>query len=97
MANDIRIDHVGSMIRPARLLDARDAFAAGKLDRAALTKVEDECILEAIDLQRSAGIQVLTDGEFRRTAYTTDQYDAIEGFAPEYPVLEQTRPDRTKM
>jgi 5-methyltetrahydropteroyltriglutamate--homocysteine methyltransferase len=42
-------------------------------------------------------MQVLTDGELRRTAYTTDQYDAIEGFAREYPVVEQTRPDGVKV
>jgi 5-methyltetrahydropteroyltriglutamate--homocysteine methyltransferase len=97
MATEIRVDHVGSMIRPPKLLDARDDFAAGKIDRAALTKVEDDCILEAIDLQRDAGMQVLTDGELRRTSYTTDQYDAVEGFAPEYPVVEQRRPDGTKV
>jgi 5-methyltetrahydropteroyltriglutamate--homocysteine methyltransferase len=61
------------MVRPAKLLDARDAFAAGRIDRVALTAVEDECILEALELQRNAGMQVLTDGELRRTAYTTER------------------------
>jgi methionine synthase II (cobalamin-independent) len=97
MTSEIRVEHIGSMVRPARLMDARDAFAAGELDRAELTRIEDECILEALALQRGAGMQVLTDGELRRTAYTTDQYDAIEGFASEYPVVEQTRPDGTKL
>ena len=97
MATQLRVDHVGSLIRPARLLDARDAFAAGRIDRAELTRVEDECILEVLGLQNGAGVQVFTDGELRRTAYTTDQYDAIEGFAPAYPVVEQTRPDGTKV
>jgi 5-methyltetrahydropteroyltriglutamate--homocysteine methyltransferase len=97
MATPFRTDHVGSMVRPERLLDARDAFSAGKLSREELTRVEDECILEALDLQRGTGIEVLTDGEMRRDAYTTDQYDAIEGFAAEWPVVEQTRPDGTKV
>jgi 5-methyltetrahydropteroyltriglutamate--homocysteine methyltransferase len=83
------------LIRPARLLDAREAFKAGRIDRAELTRVEDDCILEALELQKSAGIPIFTDGELRRQAYTTDQYDAIEGFAPEYPIVEQTRPDGT--
>ncbi|HEU0073253.1 MAG TPA: hypothetical protein VFS30_04510 [Dehalococcoidia bacterium] len=97
MAMPFRTDHVGSMVRPARLLDARDAFQAGKLTRDERTRIEDECILEALDLQRHVGIEVLTDGEMRRDAYTTDQYDAIEGFAAEWPVVEQTRPDGTKV
>jgi 5-methyltetrahydropteroyltriglutamate--homocysteine methyltransferase len=97
MGTPYRTDHVGSMVRPERLLDARDAFAAGKLSRDELTRVEDECILDALALQMAAGISVLTDGEMRRDAYTTDQYDAIEGFADEWPIVEQTRPDGTKV
>jgi 5-methyltetrahydropteroyltriglutamate--homocysteine methyltransferase len=97
MATPYRTDHVGSLVRPERLLDARDAFQAGKLPRDELTRVEDECILEALDLQRAAGIAVLTDGEMRRDAYTTDQYDAIEGFVDDWPIVEQTRPDGTRV
>jgi 5-methyltetrahydropteroyltriglutamate--homocysteine methyltransferase len=97
MAAIYRTEHVGSMVRPARLLDARDAFEAGKITRDDLTKVEDECILEALALQKDAGIGVFTDGELRRTSYTTDQYDAVEGFAEKYPVVENTKPDGTKV
>ena len=97
MLTPYRTDHVGSMVRPERLLDARDALAAGKLSREALTQVEDDCILEALALQKAAGVSVVTDGEMRRDAYTTDQYDAIEGFADEWPIVEQTRPDGTKV
>ncbi len=85
------------MVRPERLLDARDAFQAGNLTREALTQIEDECILEALELQRGVGIEVLTDGEMRRDAYTTDQYDAIEGFAEKWPVVEQTRQNGSKV
>jgi 5-methyltetrahydropteroyltriglutamate--homocysteine methyltransferase len=92
-----RTDHVGSMVRPARLLDARDDHKAGKITSTQLAQVEDECILEALQVQRAAGIAVLSDGELRRTAYTTDQYDAIEGFAPEYPMVENTLPDGRKV
>ena len=97
MAIPFRTDHVGSMVRPERLLDARDRVQAGAMTHEELTQVEDECILEALDLQRGAGIDVLSDGEMRRDAYTTDQYDAIEGFADEWPVVEQTRPDGSKV
>jgi 5-methyltetrahydropteroyltriglutamate--homocysteine methyltransferase len=97
MAYAFRTDHVGSLVRPGRLLDARDEFKAGRLTREQLTAVEDACILEALEQQRSAGVAVLTDGEMRRDAYTTDQYDAVEGFAADYPVVEQTRPDGAKV
>src|SRR5215471_11851333 len=85
------------MIRPVRLLDARDDFAAGKINREQLRQVEDSCVLEALELQRTAGNGVLTDGELRRTSYTTDQYDAVEGFAEEYPIVENTLPDGRKV
>jgi 5-methyltetrahydropteroyltriglutamate--homocysteine methyltransferase len=97
MATTFRSEHVGSMVRPARLLDARDEYEAGRISREQLGHVEDECILEAIALQKAVGVDVLTDGELRRTSYTTDQYEAVEGFAPEYPLIEQTRPDGTKV
>jgi 5-methyltetrahydropteroyltriglutamate--homocysteine methyltransferase len=97
VTSEIRTEHVGSMVRPEKLLDIREAFQAGRIARNELTAVEDECILEALALQRQVGIDVLTDGEMRRTSYTTDQYDAVEGFAQEYPVVEQTRPDGTKV
>ena len=97
MADPYRTDHVGSLVRPARLLDARDEFKAGRITREQLTAVEDDCVLEVLDLQKRAGLSMLTDGEMRRDAYTTDQYDAIEGFADEYPVVEQTRPDGSKV
>ncbi len=92
-----RTDHVGSLVRPERLLVARESFKAGRLSLEELRAVEDECILEAFRRQRDIGIEVVTDGEFRRQSYTTDQYDAIEGFAAEYPMLESTRPDGVKV
>src|SRR5437868_6682093 len=97
MAPIYRTDHVGSLIRPERLLDARDEFHAGRLSREELTKIEDDCILEVLDLQKKAGIAVFPDGELRRDSYTTDQYAAVEGFADEFPVVEQTRPDGAKV
>ena len=88
-----RTDHVGSLLRPERLLVAREAFKAGRLPLDELRAVEDECILEVFQRQRDIGIEVFSDGEFRRQSYTTDQYEAIEGFAAEYPKAPSTRPD----
>ena len=92
-----RTDHVGSLVRPERLLVAREAFKAGRLPLDELRAVEDECILEALHRQRDIGIEVFSDGEYRRQSYTTDQYEAIEGFAAEYPRVENTRPDGEKV
>ena len=92
-----RTDHVGSLVRPERLLVAREAFKAGRMPLEELRGVEDECILEVFQRQRDIGVEVVTDGEFRRQSYTTDQYDAIEGFAAEYPKFESTRPDGVKV
>lgn len=88
-----RTDHVGSLLRPERLLVAREAFKGGRLPLEELRAIEDECILEVFQRQKDIGIEVFSDGEFRRQSYTTDQYEAIEGFAAEYPKFESTRPD----
>ncbi len=93
----LRNDQVGSLIRPQRLLDARAAYQGGKIAREQLTAVEDESILEALDLQRKTGIEILTDGEMRRDAFMTGLSENVEGFIDKYPVAEQTRPDGTKV
>jgi 5-methyltetrahydropteroyltriglutamate--homocysteine methyltransferase len=67
-----RADHVGSLLRPRRLLDARDANSRGLLTAAALREVEDECIREAVALQEDLGFHGITDGEFRRTWWHLD-------------------------
>ncbi|HEY1669450.1 MAG TPA: 5-methyltetrahydropteroyltriglutamate--homocysteine S-methyltransferase [Trebonia sp.] len=74
-----RADHVGSLLRPAALLAARDEFAAGKIDAAALAAVEDEAIRDAVKLQEDAGLRSATDGEFRREQWHADFLYAIPG------------------
>lgn len=61
-----RADHVGSLLRPPKLLKARTLFYRAQLDQDELTKLEDEAILEALELHRQAGMDVFTDGEYRR-------------------------------
>jgi 5-methyltetrahydropteroyltriglutamate--homocysteine methyltransferase len=65
-----RAEHIGSLIRPAALLSAREEHAAGRLDRAALTAVENEAIRDVVRLQEDVGLKVVTDGEFRRGTYS---------------------------
>jgi 5-methyltetrahydropteroyltriglutamate--homocysteine methyltransferase len=65
-----RAEHIGSLIRPPELLRARDEHAAGKLDRAALRAIEDKAIRGVVKLQEDLGLEVITDGEFRRGTYS---------------------------
>src|ERR1700761_3059110 len=74
-----RADHVGSMLRPAALLTARDDFAAGKIGAADLTAVEDAAIRDVVKLQEDAGLRSATDGEFRREQWHSDFLYAIGG------------------
>lgn len=77
-----RADHVGSLLRPQRLLDARARRAAGELDAEGLRAVEDECVREAVALQADAGLLSATDGEFRRTSWHMDFIYSLGGVAP---------------
>jgi len=77
-----RADHVGSLLRPPELLEARAQFAEGKIDEAALREVEDASVLKALELQRNAGMDVFTDGEYRRASWSTAATDAISGLVP---------------
>jgi 5-methyltetrahydropteroyltriglutamate--homocysteine methyltransferase len=74
-----RADHVGSLLRPAELSRARAEFKAGTIDRETLRTAEDEAIRGVIELQRAAGLQSVTDGEFRRTSWHMDFIYALDG------------------
>jgi 5-methyltetrahydropteroyltriglutamate--homocysteine methyltransferase len=74
-----RADHVGSLLRPPRLLAARERFAAGDLDAGALREVEDEAIREVVRMQEDVGLRSATDGEFRRTSWHMDFIYALDG------------------
>ena len=76
----IRSDVVGSLLRPAYLVSARDAFDAGRLAAAEFKRVEDRAVDEAIRLQEAAGLDVVTDGELRRYAFFGHLIDALDGF-----------------
>lgn len=78
----VRADQVGSLLRPASLLQARQDHAEGRLTAAELREQEDAAILAALARQRDVGIGVLTDGEFRRGSWITDMAEAVEGFVP---------------
>jgi 5-methyltetrahydropteroyltriglutamate--homocysteine methyltransferase len=93
MTEIYRADQIGSLLRPAALLDARDAWKAGKIGREGLRAVEDKAVLEVLKMQQDAGIPVFTDGEMRRDAWQTNFSEAVEGFESTYPVREMVRDD----
>ena len=74
-----RADHVGSFLRPKKLLDARDAHKAGTLSASALRAVEDDAIRGIVRYQEDLGLRGITDGEFRRTYFHIDFLTRLSG------------------
>ena len=79
-----RADHVGSFLRPERLREARERFAAGRLPAAELHAIEDACIREVVRAQENVGLKGITDGEFRRTFFHVDFLERFEGVETHY-------------
>ncbi len=67
-----RADHVGSLLRPPELLQAREDFKEGRIDADELRGIEDEAIREVVRKQEEVGLQSATDGEFRRASWHMD-------------------------
>jgi len=79
-----RADHVGSFLRPERLREARERFAAGGLPAAELHAIEDACIREVVRAQEDVGLKGITDGEFRRTFFHVDFLERLHGVEVRY-------------
>lgn len=79
MTIPFRADHVGSLLRPQRLHEARAKFRSGEIPREALTEVENECIKEAVTMQQNVGLKGVTDGEFRRKMWHYDFLTSLDG------------------
>lgn len=77
---EIRNDVVGSLLRPAYLKEARAAFDEGKIDADEMRRVEDRAIRKAVRLQEAVGLEVVTDGEFRRLNFQDSFGESIAGF-----------------
>lgn len=74
-----RYDIVGSFLRPASLKAARKAFEEGTLSLEALSKAEDEAILDLVEKEKACGLKAVTDGEFRRRYWHLDFLAALDG------------------
>ena len=82
-----RADHVGSFLRPAYLLQAREQFFVAKcISAAQLRAVEDRAITEIVKFQADVGLQSITDGEFRRTYFHIDFLEQLGGVKTDIPV-----------
>jgi 5-methyltetrahydropteroyltriglutamate--homocysteine methyltransferase len=75
-----RADVVGSLLRPAFLKDARERHERQELSDASFKPIEDRAVDEAVSLQESAGLDVVTDGEMRRYAFYGHLVESLEGF-----------------
>ena len=80
MSYPFHADHIGSLLRPERLIAAARSQRDGKLDAAGFRALQDECIREAVALQESLGVPAVTDGEFRRRAWSSGFIESVEGF-----------------
>ena len=74
-----RADHVGSLLRPPYLLEARERRRRNEIGALELREVEDRAILDAVRLQETVGLQGITDGEYRRTYFHIDFLEQLEG------------------
>jgi 5-methyltetrahydropteroyltriglutamate--homocysteine methyltransferase len=75
-----RADHVGSLLRPDEVKQARASFNEGSINAEQLKEVEDNAVLAALERQKSIGIDVFTDGEYRRTGFQNDMVESVDGF-----------------
>jgi len=90
MATTLHADHIGSLLRPPELIEAKRQHLAGKIDADRLREIEDESILKALDLQKAAGIEIFTDGEYRRETFLDPLTHGLEGLTRE-PVPDDAR------
>jgi 5-methyltetrahydropteroyltriglutamate--homocysteine methyltransferase len=89
-----RYDHVGSFLRPAYLLEAREQKAKGQITAEQLRAVEDKAIAEIVKFQQDVGLKAITDGEFRRTYFHIDFLEQLGGVVTDIP-LSVLQPDGT--
>jgi 5-methyltetrahydropteroyltriglutamate--homocysteine methyltransferase len=75
-----RADIVGSMLRPAELLEARERHAAGELSNAEFKWIEDRAVDECVRIQAAAEVDIVSDGEMRRNVFASQLAEAAEGF-----------------
>jgi 5-methyltetrahydropteroyltriglutamate--homocysteine methyltransferase len=76
-----RADHVGSLLRPKALIEARQRYEAGQASAEALRTLEDAAIRDAMAMQERVGLQSITDGEMRRFSWRDGFFESVDGFS----------------
>ena len=89
--HSLRADVVGSLLRPAAWREARTAFDEGRMAEPEFRRIEDQAVREAIRLQESLGLEVVTDGEIRRLNFQDSFGGAVSGFAASATTLQGTQ------
>jgi len=79
MADQYRAEQIGSLLRPTEVMDARATHAQGSITIEQLREVEDRAIIDALEMQRQVGVDIFSDGEFRRSWFSAAFADSIEG------------------
>jgi methionine synthase II (cobalamin-independent) len=82
MTTEYHAEHVGSLLRPPWLLEARESYEKGTLGSEALRAAEDRAIAENLTMQEEAGLRVFTDGEARRESWRAGLIEALDGLVP---------------
>ena len=86
-ATTYRADHVGSLLRPPEVLQAHADHAAQRISADQRRQIEDHAILAALDVQKQVGLDVFTDGEYRRGNWAGDFAAAVEGYVQGEPPI----------
>lgn len=76
----VHADIIGSLLRPADLLEAQKQLATGALSAAQFKEIEDRAVDKAIALQEGVGLEIITDGEMRRQSFQSQMTAAVSGF-----------------
>jgi 5-methyltetrahydropteroyltriglutamate--homocysteine methyltransferase len=84
-----RAEHIGSLLRPAHLLDMRRRRAAGEVSAGELTDAENAAIRDAVALQERAGLRLATDGEFRRQSYHSYFFEQLGDVSIDSPPIDE--------
>jgi len=75
-----RVEHIGSFLRPTRLMEGARRHRAGTIGQEEFHALQDEAVREVVRFQEGLGLQSITDGEYRRRAWSTGFIDAVPGF-----------------
>lgn len=78
----VHSDVVGSLLRPTALLNAQKQLASSAITPAQFKEIEDRAVDDAIALQESVGLEIVTDGEMRRQSFQSQMTAAVSGFGP---------------